>query len=409
MDGVWRMAVLDRDLVDERELEAVLAWREFEGAGLLERLYRSALVSERALLDLVVSVGAQDGTAELLAEAPSPAALGALTREIAARCRAVPLRVDPPRLIVAMLDPGDTDALEEMAFFAGLAIEPRAVRASALFKALHDAYGVPELWPDRSFRSRALPSRVSDDEAKEAAEGDAPLPPPGLRLPDVRIGPTAPRASAPPAARSDPTLSPLAAGLAAAAGESPRLSQRPGLLDVPAPSAPAPRATEGLAMEDDAEKRTAGRDSLPPQVLPLLVPPFRSAVLFLIREDVAVGWDGRAPGVETEDVRGVLLPLTAESAFARAKEWGMVAAGTAQRPSTVERMFFRFLRVYPPETFAVLPITVGDAPVALLYVDKERGTLDDDELASARQVGSTLADGLAPLVADGRLFGPQGT
>ena len=75
------------------------------------------------------------------------------------------------------------------------------------------------------------------------------------------------------------------------------------------------------------EASRAARDSLPPQVLHLLIPPFRAAALFLVRDNVAVGWDGLGDEISRPDIRDVLLPLSGRSAFQRAWEWGFVAAG----------------------------------------------------------------------------------
>lgn len=380
-------------ILDDVGLADLRAWPGFEDVGLAERVWRVGLLSDRGLLALFVEAGAVDGT-PLLDEAPPPAALGALTRDVAARCRAVPLQVTRGAVVVGMLDPGDTAALEEMSFFTGLAVEPRAVRASVLFRVLHEAYGVPLVYAEPDLRVRFLPvttvgPRMDDDE-------DDVLPPPtGVTLPNVRL-----RASSTTRV-PDTASSPLLSGIAAAA-------ERRGVFQGPPATSPSVDVDE-LTRDSDHVEAMVGRDSLPPQVLPLLVPPFRSVLLFLVRGDVAVGWDGLAPGLVTSDIRGVLLPLTAEGAFQRAMEWRMVTAGTARRPTTVERTLFRFLKAPPPETFLVVPIVVGDATAALLYADRDQGALEDDLVARARQVGTTLADGLAPLVARGALFGPQGS
>lgn len=394
-----RERLLEDEVLDERGLVDLLAWPDFEGAGLAERVWRAGLLTDRALLALFEAQGARDGTHLLEETPPPPSALGALTRELAARTRSVPLQVTRGRVIVGMLDPADTAALEEIAFFTGLSIEPRAVRASALFRALHDAYGVPLVFaePDLKVRFQGVdPSRSQEGIPIQGGDDVLP-PPPGVRLPEVKVrAPRPPRVHVP-----EPKGSPLLSRIAAAAEtgffEGPPSTSPAIVVDEEAPAEPA-----------DPEHTRLGRDSLPPQVLPLLVPPFRSAVLFLVRGDVAVGWDGKTAALSTEDIRGVLLPLTAESAFQRARDWRMVAAGTARRPTTVERILFRFLAQPAPETFVVVPILVGDETVALLYADRDRGALDDDALARARQVGNTLADGLAPLVARGTLFGPQG-
>ena len=146
------------------------------------------------------------------------------------------------------------------------------------------------------------------------------------------------------------------------------------------------------------------RDSLPPQVLRFLVPPLRAAVLFLVRDNVAVGWDGRAPNQGRERVRDVLLPLTAPSVFERALTWKRVSLGNPSDPTTTERILFRHLSLAAPSSFAVIPIVVGERVTALLYIDRGDGMLDDTQVDMARRAGNALADGLAPFVAAGTLF-----
>lgn len=421
MDHWLEDAVLQTGLVTIEQLDAMARWPSFEALPFAERLYRSGLVTDAAMVDLFVKQGAEDATPLLEDKPPPPAALGALSRSLAARFHAIPLAVNRSRVVVGMLDPSDTHALEEMAFYTGLSVEPRVVRGGVLFPALALAYGVPEVRVDEGFvaqhgkRPPLAVLRPADEEIDDT------LPPPFEDLPAVRIRPPAPKAA-------DPSRSPLAAGIVRAAGDdipqSPTESGRflfsrfgaaledgplasAGVLDDAPPSSPKVPAPEVPSPPPKVERDLVGRDSLPPQVLPLLVPTFRTAAFFLVRKDVAVGWDGRAPGLSRDDFRGILLPLTAPSAFQRAWSWRMVAAGTSDRPTTTERIFFRFLKMKPPSTFAVLPILVGDDPVALLYVDRDEGPLDEPLIASARQVGVTLADGLAPLVASGSLFGPS--
>ncbi len=399
----WLSARLLEDRVlDEQGLADLQAWPELEEAGLVERVWRVGLLNDRALLTLLEQQGARDGTALIEGAPPSPAALGALTRELAARCRAVPLQVARGRVVVGMLDPSDTSALEEMAFFTSLSVEPQAVRASVLFRALHEAYGLPLVHAEPDLKVRFAPAldRSGSGEPVPDEDDDVLPPPAGVRLPAVKVRSSETRPARGKMRVPDTEDSPLLSGIAAAA--------EAGFSGGPSTS-PAISLPDEQDAAHDPEQALVGRDSLPPQVLPLLVPPFRHALLFLVRADVAVGWDGRAEALSTDDIRGVLLPLTADSAFQRARDWRMVAAGTARRPTTVERMLFRFLKAPAPETFLVVPILVGDDCAALLYVDRDRGELDDGMVARARQVGTTLADGLAPLVARGSLFGPQGS
>lgn len=389
MDSWLKSTVLEKGLLTADELARVDAWLPSKGVRLAEKLYRSGLLSDRVLADLFVGKGAKDASDELVDKLPPPAALGAMSRALAEKHRAIGLRVEKGRLLVAMLDPADTDAIEKMSFYVGLAVEPRVARAGVLFSALHRAYGVAEVLPDPSFLAAAAPPGADD-------ETDT-LPPPSKSLPPVGV-----KADRLPT--TDPDKSPLARQLVElAGGRVPDGSDdEPGRSLLAVRPARSPKAPPASPPPGTTPKQM--RDSLPPQVLPLLVPPFRVAALFLVRDQVAVGWAGRARGTAAGDaVRDVLLPLTGPSAFQRA--WGMcsVAQG-ASEPTTIERMFFRFTKLPPPAAFAVVPILVGEFPAALLYVDTDEDGIDDDELDLARSVGDTLADGLAPLVAAGTVF-----
>jgi hypothetical protein len=281
--------------------------------------------------------------------------------------------------------------LEQISFFTGLAAIPRVVRATVLFDALFKAYGVE---PAQNKTGLPVEGRFTFDDMTDT------LPLPSVNLPEVRVIPATPRA--------DPETSPLAAQLFAATGEIPTFASLPstpppleGWLRARGPSSPHVDKT------DHGTRGTMGRDSIPPQVLPLLVPPFRSALLFLVRKDVAVGWDGLAPTVDRKDIRDVLLPLAGPSAFARAMFWGKAASGSPDAPTTVERILFRFLHAKAPRAFMVVPVRVGEKPVALVYVDTDKDEIDDAMLNTVLQVGATLADALSPLVANNTLFGPR--
>jgi hypothetical protein len=213
---------------------------------------------------------------------------------------------------------------------------------------------------------------------------------------------------------ADPAWSPLARGLARATGMDAD-DVRTGETDLSQfmlkDTRPARTASVSDVQLNEIRKFFPGspleaRDSLPPQVLRVLVPPFRCAVLFLVRGDVAVGWDGKTPSRGRAEIRDTLLPLTAPSALERALAWQRVAPGNPADPTVTERMLFRAIGESVPASFAVIPIVVGEAPTALLYVDRAEGQIDDALVDGARRAGNTLADGLAPFVAAGTLFPP---
>ena len=397
-----RQALLERGMVGQADLDALEAWGPYAGLPLAERVFRSGLVGDNHLVQAYESLGATDITGDVVTSLPQPAALGALTNALADKHRALPVRVEGRRLIVALLDPSDTNTLEKLSFYCGLVVEPRAIRARVLFDALHRAYGVAVVRPDGAF----LESRRFDKNQDPEGEWDEELP-----------GPSGRARHRPLPLALDPGRSPLAGALAqvlAEHGDVPFLTEEraPSLLELPppdrrpaqSPSLGVGRRLSGLFPVPSMDL-LAARDSLPPQVLGVVVPPLRSAVLFLRRGNVAVGWDGRGPRIGREDIRDVLLPLTAPSVLCEALAAQHTVLGNPRDPTTMERTLFRFLQLPPPRSFGALPIVVGDAVVALLYVDRDDGVLDAELLADARQVGTTLADGLAPFVAGDVLFG----
>ena len=412
--------------VDPDDLRAVMSWAPYQGLGLAERVYRAGLVSDARLVDAFVSLGATDATNLVLAGTPPPAALGAFNRALAERHRALPLAVERRRLVVALLDPSDTATLERLSFTCGLVIEPRACRARVLFEGLARAYDAVVVKPEPGFlhSRRAAAAAVS---APGADDLGFDLPPPSTDAAAaafVRRGQA--NVSTSPMARVLAEAADVAAGdgidvdLSDTSDEGEPPDERRTVLSDPSrtPSrrldlrpASSPRlSAEAIARirQSSHDDVSSARDSLPPMVLRLLVPPLRACALFVIRKNIAVGWDvlTSTGTIDTATVRNVLLPLTADSVLSTAFHTRQAAVGRPRDPTTMERTLFRFLRLPPPRSFAALPVLVGDEVVSLLYADRDDGLIDDGTLDDVRRVGSALGDALAPLVAAGLLESP---
>lgn len=80
---------------------------------------------------------------EVLERAPAVEieALDLLMPDVAARLRVVPIRVDAPWLELAMLDPLDTDASDEVATLSGLAVRRIGLEPTAFAQLMKDSYG----------------------------------------------------------------------------------------------------------------------------------------------------------------------------------------------------------------------------------------------------------------------------
>ncbi len=395
--------------VAQDDLDALMTWPAYKGMGLAERVYRSGLVSDHRLVEAFGALGATDGTAQVLAGTPPPAALGAFSRNLAEKHRALPLAIVGRRVIVALLDPSDTAILEKLSFTCGLIVEPRACRARVLFEALHKAYDAAVVRPEHAFLASRKPTRgpAGEDMGFE-------LPPPST---DAAARAFATKATA------DERTSPMARVLVEAAAIGAGAGIDIALDDDDEPASPLlPRRATDLRpassprLSEDALRAIAAmrpsdlrgaRDSLPPMVLRLLVPPLRTCALFVVKKNIAVGWDvltaevaGRpGRGIVTADFRDVLVPLTADSVLSSAFHSARASLGRVRDPTTMERTLFRFMRLPPPRSFAALPVLVGDEVMALLYGDRDDGSVDDGVLDDMRRVGSALGDALAPLSA----------
>jgi hypothetical protein len=397
------------------DLAALMAWPPYRGLGLAERVYRSGLVSDARLVEALVSLGATDATPLVLAATPPPAALGAFTRALAQRHRALPLSIERRRLVVALLDPGDAATLEKLSHVCGLAIEPRACRPRVLFERLARAYDAVVVKPEPGFlhsRRAALVAAAAD-----ADDVGRDLPPPStdaalqvfVRRGHVNVS-TSPMARA-LAEVADMVGAQDAIEIDLSDDDDDNAHRR---LPADGPHDLRPASSPSLSQAAIAELRAghtdvvAARDSLPPMVLRLLVPPLRSCALFVIRSNIAVGWDVRTANgaISTATMRDVLVPLTADSVLATAYQQRHVAVGRARDPTTMERTLFRLMRLAPPRSFIAVPVLVGATVEALMYADSGDAVIDDALIDELRRVGSALGDALAPLLAAGMLAPP---
>jgi hypothetical protein len=398
-----REVLLELKLVDAADLEALAAWAPYRGLGLVERIYRAGVVPDQKLVSAFAKLGATDGTTLVLAGLPPPAALGAFSRALAEKHRALPLSVDKRRLVVALLDPADVNTIEKLTFSCGLIVEPRSCRPRALFEAMARAYDLPVVRPDGAFL-----------ESRRHQHGGGHVDDAGLDLPAPSVEAAA-RAAFGKHRAANTQHSPIANALMEAVdGIDVNLDDEPPrrtLLEASSRDLrPArtplidPRTLDDVARNPPRDL-LAARDSLPPQILRLLVPPLRTCALFLVRKNVAVGWDVKTDddAISTVDIRDVLLPLSAPSVLSEAVVVRRASHGNPRDPTIMERTLFRFLRRPPPRAFSALPVLTGDDVIAVLYLDRN-GPIDDALIDEVRRAGGALGDALAPLAAAGALF-----
>lgn len=437
--------------VSGADLDALEVWAPYRGLGLAERVYRSGLVSDARLVEAFVGLGAVDATSSVLHKTPPPAALGAFTRTLAERHRALPLSVERTRLVVALLDPSDAATIEKLSFTCGLVIEPRSCRPRVLFEGLAAAYDVVVVRPEPAF----LASRSLKRMGPGVEDDGFNLPPPST---DAMAHFVAPRVDSNRFAKAD-VGSPMARMLAEAAElasatqpvhfvDERRSSSTFALLSTAAVSSPAlspaiaqpppvvaarstlPAATTTVSTTaptavstseatnaatnaatsvsvhtptvssaavltatpttatSNAASRTSSAD------LAGVVPPLRCCAVFHVRDNIAVGVDVRTAVVDAatpEVIRDVLVPLTAPGVLSTAVSSCRVAIGNPRDPTTMERTLFRFLRLAAPRSFCAVPVVRDGHVVAVIYADRDDSNIDALDLDELRELASACA------------------
>src|SRR5258708_6350775 len=119
--GDW---LLRKDKITEEQLSRALQDQAIFGGRLGSSLIKLEYVDEDTLGEYLADVsGVPYATGRRLDEIP-PDVIAAVPARLAAQYRIIPIAIEGRRLHLAMRDPKDLIALDEIAFLTGLAIEP---------------------------------------------------------------------------------------------------------------------------------------------------------------------------------------------------------------------------------------------------------------------------------------------
>jgi hypothetical protein len=306
-------------------------------------------------------------------ERAKKAAVRVLTPELAERFVCVPLVVQDRQLIVAMRDPHDLLALDELSTATGYQIIPRIAPEARLFYFVERYYGVP-----RPARFRTITDAISTRISVEAEPPPPPLPglPPQVRNP------------VPP-----PTLP---------AEEDDIVIDQEEMEEELLPPPPPPPARAALppaadvASLDEATARMAeamSRSEVADAIIAYAKGNFEVAALLVVRDELALGWRGVGKAADAERLETLLIPLASASIFRTALDAGDLFVGPAPS-SALHQHLFKILRTQPPERAAVLPIRIRDRAVNLLYA--HGGDIDESAL---RRIAEAAGNAYVRLIA----------
>jgi type II secretion system (T2SS) protein E len=390
----------------EPQLKQALAAQARDGGRLGTVLVEHGMVDLEALtVYLGLELGIPIATGAML-ERAKRAAVRLLQPAQAFKHKCVPLVVQDRQLIAAIEDPHDFATLDSLSQLTGYRILPRVAPEVRIYYYIERYYGVAR--PARFVKFGDLPR--GDESSANSGLPAPPLPglPPAAQKPVAAPGPKPRLRSAKMKMFDDSEsleldaedlIETLDADDAAPAEAATHV--RPHRTTTPPMMAVAFDTARPAALGGDAAMRelatVTDRNRIVEVLLGFAAGVFDGAVLFTVRDQLALGWKafGEFPG--RPHVEHLLIPLESPSIIqaAVAAESG-VFHGTPS-PSTVNSYLFKLIGAGEPRHATGAVVTIGKRVVNVMYgYGKELTPL---QLEDVRRVCEAAAEAYARLIA----------
>ncbi len=408
--GDW---LLGKRKITEEQLQRGLQDKAFFGERLGNSLIKLGFIDEDTLGGYLAEMARTRYAPARRLESVPPEVIATVPARLAAKYCIVPIAIEGRRLHLAMRDPKDLIALDEIAFLTGLPIEPYVATEFRLIRAIERFYKI-------SLGTKTIP--VASGPREPPRPKSAPVSQPPLKPPGPEIGLDGLPLNADPQELDQPFLSPGGGGPppsmepgeplprsldawregdreATATGPDPapsfdrapdRRAPRPPtastrpLAAVAAPpgvpasapplpyqpaAAPAQRAAPTTLEAIATRLRESDtRDEVFDAVLDFTAIQFRRAALFVVQQERILGWSGRGDGLQPARVRNVIVPLDRPSLFVIFRSGGDYSYGPVpDLPANAK--FYLDLGCPPPARVLLMPLTITDKPAVILYAD----------------------------------------
>jgi hypothetical protein len=403
----------------EEQLAQVLAHQGKGGGRFGTVLVELQLIDLDALtVYLGLELGIPIATGAML-ERAKRSAVRLLTPEQAFRHKCVPLIVQDRQLIAAVEDPHALDNLDALTRITGYRVIPRIAPEVRIYYYVERYYGIPRPARFMVFGDTPRGDQPVDDELPapplpglppvSLRPIQAPTPPPTLR----RLGSTAEAREAVEPYETYQTealeldaedlLEELDSDAAARAETAPINRARP--------TAPSNQTSELPALRRDYQPLDADaavqamanageRGQVADAIMQFAVHIFDGAALFIVKDNLALGWKGAGDLPGRDRVECALIPLDAPSMFQAAAKSEEGFFHGPLTPSTVHNYLYKVLRTQEPPIATVGVVAIGRREVNLLYGHRRaRPELTEPELDSIRRVCRAAAEGYARLIA----------
>ncbi|MGH2765345.1 MAG: GspE/PulE family protein [Actinomycetota bacterium] len=166
--------LLEEGLISQEQLERAQSEQERKGRSLGRVLIELGLVKET---DLVAALARQVGLqfVDLTDHQIDPSAASLISDQVARRYRALPIGFDDSRLVVAMSDPSNVFALDDIRTITGLEVKPVVATAADIDSAIRKYGQFEQSAEDMATEASAATGEAADLDQIEAAIEDAPI------------------------------------------------------------------------------------------------------------------------------------------------------------------------------------------------------------------------------------------
>lgn len=331
--------LVEKGIISEEQLKKALAAQLIYGAHLGTCLIELGYLEEDVLGEILADLlRVRYVQPELLEDIP-PQVISALPQTVVERRQAIPFDLKDKILHVAMVDPKNLMALDEIAFVSGCRVEPWISPEVRVFQAMERYYEVP-----RKIRYIALARRLDE----RHAEGG-------------------PRRQQKQAAATTMTIAVGTAAVPGGGAPSVVTSRRAAEWEA-APDAGRKASAEGGFDEvSDQLCRAQDKGQVAKAILDCAQRGARRCILFGVKDEAAIVWDARGIPLTAKAKETIAFPLTTEPLFALPMGEPFYRGPVRHEPRC--QAFYKTLGIEAPAEILLIPVHLNDRIAALFYAD----------------------------------------
>jgi hypothetical protein len=334
--------LIKEGLLTSEQLEETLKSQVIFSGRLGTNLIELGYLDEQQIAQLLSKkLGVPAADRDQLNDVP-PELISLIPAAIVKKYLAIPLSLDRKRLTVAMADPSDLAAIDELAFLTGYIIIPQVAPELVLMNAMERYYGLKRetryIAMSRDTRTRVRQGRADTEEQETFIPAAAPYEP------------------------TDDTI------------ELPPISNFKGFDKMGEPAVTAPPQQELLDSSTEDSLAAActrlaeatSRDAIAEALLLFLGQKFGLVALFLVRGENVTGWGGMSAGLAVEQFSEVNLALATAPSLAQVVQEKRFYMGPLV--GEVEKTAYAALGGTAPAAVLQVPLVLANRVVALLTV-----------------------------------------